>query len=135
VLENIAPDTLPRLLRRTAIWALLVGALGFLVALVIAPPLAAVGVVIGMGLAVFNIRHLDRQIAKVEIDDDQSTKSVRRRIRGGTVSRLIAISVIVIGAALISGALGIGIVSGLVLYQIVFVANVFQIAATQKGGE
>jgi predicted histidine transporter YuiF (NhaC family) len=135
VLENITPNTLPRLLRRTAISALVVGAVAFLVALLVAPPLAAVGVVVGVGLAVFNLRYLDRQIAKVEIEDDQSTKAVRRKIRGGTTSRLAVVTLIVILAVVLSGALGIGIVSGLVLYQIVFVANVFRVAATQEGVE
>jgi len=88
-----------------------------------------------VALAIANFRFLDRQIAKVEMESDQSTKIVRRRLRTGTVSRLAAVTAVVILAVLLSPSLGIGIVSGLVMYQIVFVANMFRVVATQGGVE
>ena len=42
-------------------------------------------------------------------------------------------TVVVIGAVFLSGALGIGIVSGLVLYQLVFVVNVMRVVTGQGG--
>ena len=135
MLENIAPDTLTLLLRRTAVSALIVGAVGFAVAMFVAPPLTALGVAVGVALAVLNLRYLDKQVARVAIEADQSTKTVRRHIRGGTFARLGFMTVVVLGAALLSGALGIGIVSGLVLYQIVFVINVLRVVTTQRGVE
>ncbi len=135
MLENLSPDTLPRLLRRTTVSALLVGAVGFVVALFVAPPLGAVGVALGLVLAVINLRFLDRQVAKVETSGEQSTKAVRRQLGGRTISRLALMTAIVIGAMWISSPLGIGIVAGLVLYQIVFVANVFRVVAAQGGIE
>jgi len=133
VLENLPPDTLPRLLRRTTLSAIIVGSLGFLVALFVAPPLAALGVVVGVGLAILNLRFLDRQAAQVELRGEQSTKAVRRQLGGRTTARLAVVTVLVIGCVLLDAPLGIGIVAGLVLYQIVFVMNVMRVVASQGG--
>jgi len=133
VLENLPPDTLPRLLRRTTLSAIIVGFLGFLVAIVLAPPLAALGVVVGVGLAIVNLRFLDRQAAQVELRGEQSTKAVRRQLGGRTTARLAVVTVLVLGCVLLDAPLGIGIVAGLVLYQIVFVMNVMRVVASQGG--
>jgi hypothetical protein len=133
VLENLPTNTLPRLLRRTTLSAIAVGVIGFFVALFVAPPLAAVGVVIGMGLAIFNLRFLDRQAANVELKGEQSNKAVRRQLGGKTAARLIVVTILVIGVMWLNGPLGIGIVTGLVLYQIVFVVNVLRVVGGQGG--
>ena len=133
MLENLPTDTLPRLLRRTTLSAIIVGVLGFLVAIFVAPPLAALGVVIGVGMAIVNLRFLDGQTAKVEMRGEQSTKAVRRQLGGRTTARLLAMTVVVIAAVFLNAPLGIGIVSGLVLYQLVFVANVMRVVTSQGG--
>ncbi len=133
MLENLPTDTLPRLLRRTTLSAIVVGALGFIVALVVAPPLAALGVVLGVGMAIMNLRFLDGQAAKVELRGEQSTKAVRRQLGGRTTARLALMTVVVLLAVFLNAPLGIGIVSGLVLYQLVFVVNVMR-AVTSQGG-
>jgi len=133
VLENLPTDTLPRLLRRTTLSAIIVGALGFLAALILAPPLAAVGVLIGVGMAVMNLRLLDGQAAKVQLRGEQDTKAVRRQLGGRTTARLLAMTVIVLVAVFLNAPLGIGIVSGLVLYQLVFVVNVMRVVTGQGG--
>ena len=83
MLENLPTTTLPRLLRRTILSAIIVGSVGFVVALLIAPALSALGVVLGVGLAIVNLRYLDRQAARVELKGEQSAKAVRRQL-GGT---------------------------------------------------
>jgi hypothetical protein len=133
VLENLPTDTLPRLLRRTTLSAIIVGVVGFAVAVVVAPPLAALGVVLGVGMAILNLRFLDGQTAKVEMRGEQSTKTVRRQLGGRTTVRLGLMTVVVIAAVLLNAALGIGIVSGLVLYQLVFVVNVMRLVTSQGG--
>lgn len=130
MLENLSPSTLPRLLRRTVLSALAAGAVGFVIGELI-NPLAGLGVVIGVGLAILNLRFLDQQVAKVEVRGEQSTKAVRRQLGGNTVSRLMIMTVVAIGALFLDKALGIGIVAGLVIYQIVFVINVFSVVAKQ----
>jgi hypothetical protein len=135
VLENLPTDTLPRLLRRTTLSAIIVGFLGFIVAIILAPPLAALGVVLGVGMAIMNLRFLDGQAAKVELRGEQSTKVVRRQLGSKTTIRLAIMTVIVLIVVVLNAPLGIGIVSGLVLYQIVFVANVLRIVTNQGGLE
>ena len=135
MLENLPTDTLPRLLRRTTLSAIIVGALGFLAAIMLAPPLAALGVLIGVGMAIMNLRFLDGQTAKVELRGEQSTKAVRRQLGGRTTARLAVMTVVVLAAVFLNGPLGIGIVSGLVLYQLVFVVNVMRVVTSQGGME
>jgi hypothetical protein len=135
VLENLPVNTLPRLLRRTTLSAVIAGFVGFVVALFVASALAALGVVIGVGLAILNLRFLDRQAAKVELKGEQSTKAVRRQLGGKTTGRLALMTVVILFVVWLSAPLGIGIVSGLVLYQIVFVINVMSVVAGQGGIE
>jgi hypothetical protein len=135
VLENLPPDTLPRLLRRTSWSALIVATIGFIVALVIDQPWAALGLVFGVFLAVMNLRFLDRQAAKVELKGEQSSKAIRRQLGSKTSGRLAVVTVIVVVALLITAPLGVGIVTGLVLYQVVFVMNVLRVVASQGGIE
>jgi hypothetical protein len=133
VLENLPTNTLPRLLRRTTLSAIAVGVVGFVVAIFIAPPLAALGVALGVALAIVNLRFLDRQAASVELRGEQSTKAVRRQLGGKTTGRLVLMTVVILGFVWLDAPLGIGIVSGLVLYQIVFVVNVLRVVANQGG--
>ena len=135
MLENLPTDTLPRLLRRTTLSAVIAGALGFIVAIVLAPPLAALGVVLGGVMAIMNLRFLDGQAAKVELRGEQSTKAVRRQLGGRTTVRLLLMTVVVLVAVFLNAPLGIGIVSGLVLYQLVFVVNVMRVVTSQGGVE
>ncbi len=133
MLENLPTNTLPRLLRRTTLSAIAVGVVGFVVAIFIAPPLAALGVALGVGLAIVNLRFLDRQAANVELRGEQSTKAVRRQLGGKTTGRLIVMTIVILGFVWLNAPFGIGIVSGLVLYQIVFVVNVLRVVANQGG--
>jgi hypothetical protein len=133
VLENLPTNTLPRLLRRTTLSALAVGIVGFVVAIFVAPPLAALGVALGVAGAILNLRFLDRQAAHVELRGEQSTKAVRRQLGGKTTMRLVVVTIVVLGFVWLNAPFGIGIVSGLVLYQIVFVANVLRVVANQGG--
>jgi hypothetical protein len=133
VLENLPTNTLPRLLRRTTLSAIAVGIVGFVVAIFIAPPLAALGVALGVALAIVNLRFLDRQAASVELRGEQSTKAVRRQLGGKTTGRLIVMTAVILGFVWLNAPFGIGIVSGLVLYQIVFVVNVLRVVANQGG--
>ena len=133
MLENLPTNTLPRLLRRTTLSAVAVGVVGFVVAIFIAPPLAALGVALGVALAIVNLRFLDRQAATVELRGEQSTKAVRRQLGGKTTGRLIVMTLVVLAFVWLNAPFGIGIVSGLVLYQIVFVVNVLRVVANQGG--
>ena len=133
MLENLPTDTLPRLLRRTTLSAVAVGAVGFVIAIFIAPPTAALGVAVGIALAIGNFRQLVRQTGLVEVKGEQNTKVVRRQLGGRTAARLAVLTVIVLAMLWLNAPLGIGIVSGLVIYQIVFVFSVLRVVANQGG--
>jgi hypothetical protein len=56
--------------------------------------------------------------------------------RGATPrARLAVVTVVVLALVWLNAPLGIGIVSGLVIYQIVFVINVMRVVASQGGPE
>jgi hypothetical protein len=133
VLENLPTDTLPRLLRRTTLSAIIVGVVGFVVAIFVAPPLAALGVVLGVGMAILNLRFLDNQAGKVEMRGEQNAKAIRRQLGSKTTLRLAGMTIVVLVVVFLNAPLGIGIVSGLVLYQLVFVVNVMKVVASQGG--
>ena len=133
MLENLPITTLPRLLRRTVISALIVGAAGFVVAVTLGWYVGALGEIIGVGLAIMNLRYLDRQASRVELKGEQTTKAVRRQLGGKTTGRLAVITAIVLVVVFLDAPLGIGMVAGLVLYQIVFVINVLRVVAGQGG--
>jgi hypothetical protein len=88
---------------------------------------------LGLGLAILNLRFLDHQAAQVELRGEQSAKAMRRQLGGKTTGRLLVMTVIVVAFVWLNAPLGIGIVSGLVLYQIVFVMNVLRVMANQGG--
>ncbi len=133
MLENLPTDTLPRLLRRTTLSAIAVGFVGFVIAIFIAPPTAALGVAVGIALAIGNFRQLVRQTGLVEVKGEQNTKVVRRQLGGRTAARLAVLTVIVLVMLWLNAPLGIGMVSGLVIYQIVFVFSVLRVVANQGG--
>jgi hypothetical protein len=133
VLENLPVTTLPRLLRRTVISALIVGAAGFAVAVALGWYVGSLGLIFGVGLAIVNLRYLDRQASRVELKGEQTTKAVRRQLGGKTTARLALMTAIVLVVVFLDAPLGIGMVAGLVLYQIVFVINVLRVVAGQGG--
>ena len=136
MLENLPASTLPRLLRRTALSALAVGVVAFFVAFFVASAVAALGVALGVALAVVNLRLLDRQAARVEVGGEaKSTKAVRRQLGGRTTARLALVTAVTLVLIWLHAPLGVGIVVGLVLYQIVFVVNVLRVVASQGGVE
>lgn len=123
MLANLELGALTRVLRPTMLMAIIGGAIGFGIALLLNEPLAAVGIALGVGLAILNLRILGAGVVKVEAGDISDNKVVKRILRTRSALRLVALTVIAIGAMLLSPPLGIGIVVGLVIFQIAFVVN------------
>jgi predicted histidine transporter YuiF (NhaC family) len=118
-------------LRRTIVSALVVGAATVIIAMLLSAPWFALGLVIGLGMAIVNLRFLDAGVAKVQTRGDASNKVLRRAMGTKSVTRLGIITVIAIGLLLLNGALGIGAVAGLVIFQILFVVNVGRVVMSQ----
>lgn len=132
-LSDLQGNALTKVLRRTIVSALIVGAVAVLLTAFLGSLWGALGLIIGLGLAIVNLRFLDSGIAKLKPEGEMSVsnKVLRRAMGTKSVTRLGIITVICIGLLLINGALGIGAVAGLVIFQLLFVVNVGRIVMSQ----
>ena len=88
VLGALEPDVFRSLLRRLTVSAVILGAGGFVVALLVASPLAAVGLVLGVAAGFLNVRAIDRQVSRTDLDPELSRKAMRRMLGSRTILRL-----------------------------------------------
>ena len=130
-LSSLGGDALSKVLRRTIVSALVVGAAAIVVTLLLSVPWAALGLAIGLGVAVLNLRFLDAGVAKLNTEGETSNKVLRRAIGTKSVTRLGVITIVCVGLLLLNGALGIGAVAGLVIFQLLFVVNVGRVIISQ----
>jgi ATP synthase I chain len=130
-LSDLEGTALVKVLRRTTVSALIVGGAAVIIALFVSSPLAAVGIVVGLAMAIINLRFLDAGVAKVQTKGETNKKVLRRAMGTKSVTRLGVITVIAIGLLFLNGALGIGTVIGLVIFQLLFVANVGRVLVSQ----
>jgi hypothetical protein len=130
-LSDLEGTALVKVLRRTTVSALIVGGGAVIIALFVSSPLAAVGIVVGLAMAIINLRFLDAGVAKVQTKGETNKKVLRRAMGTKSVTRLGVITVIAIGLLFLNGALGIGTVIGLVIFQLLFVANVGRVLVSQ----
>jgi hypothetical protein len=131
VLSDLEGTALAKVLRRTVVSALIAGGGAIIVTLFLSEPLAAVGILLGLGLAVLNLRFLDAGVAKVQTKGETDRKVMRRALGTKTVTRLGVITLITVGLVVLDGPLGIGSVVGLVIFQIFFVVNVGRVIVSQ----
>jgi hypothetical protein len=103
-LSDLEGTALAKVLRRTIVSSLIGGGGAIIVALLLSAPWAALGIVIGLGMAIVNLRFLDAGVAKVQTKGETSKKAVRRAM---------------------------GAVTGLVIFQLFFVLNVGRVLMSQ----
>jgi len=131
-LSDLEGTALAKVLRRTMVSSIIVGGGAVVIALVLSFPWAALGIVIGLGMAIVNLRFLDSGMAKLRTDDAETNrKALRRAVGTKSVSRLGVITVVAVGLMLLNGPLGIGAVIGLVVFQLNFVVNVGRVVMSQ----
>jgi hypothetical protein len=130
-LSGLGDQALTKVLRRTVLSALLVGGVAVVVTALLGSLWGALGLIIGLGMAIVNLRFLDAGIAKLKPEGEVSNKVLRRAMGTKSVTRLGIITVIAVGLLLLNGALGIGAVAGLVIFQLLFVLNVGRIVMSQ----
>jgi hypothetical protein len=130
-LSGLGGNALAKVLRRTIVSALIVGAGAVVIALLLSQPWAALGLAIGLAVAVLNLRFLDAGVAKLNTSGETNNKVLRRALGTKSVTRLGVITVVCIGLLLLNGALGIGAVAGLVIFQLLFVVNVGRVIISQ----
>ena len=132
-IQHLDASVLQKLLRRTVLMSLVVGGIAIIVALAVSPPLSALGILMGLGLAILNLRFLDAGVAKVESTGEGSGKVIRRMLRTKTAWRLALITLVVVGLMVLYAPLGVGMVVGLVIFQALFVANAARLIFSQGG--
>ncbi len=130
-LSDLQGNALAKVLRRTIVSAIIVGAAAIILALLFSVPWAALGLAIGLTMAVVNLRFLDAGVAKLHTEGETNNKVLRRAMGTKSVTRLGVITLICIGLMLLNGALGIGAVAGLVIFQLLFVVNVGRVVISQ----
>ena len=130
-LSDLEGTALAKVLRRTIVSSLIGGGGGIVIALLLSAPFAALGIVIGLGMAIVNLRFLDAGVAKIQTKGEVNRKVLRRAMGTKSVTRLAVITVIAIGLLFLNGALGIGTVIGLVIFQLFFVVNVGRVVVSQ----
>ena len=130
-LSDLGGNALAKVLRRTIVSAIVVGAAAIVIMLLLSVPWAALGLAIGLAMAVVNLRFLDAGVAKLNTGGETNNKVLRRAMGTKSVTRLGVITLICIGLMLLNGALGIGAVAGLVIFQLLFVVNVGRVVISQ----
>jgi hypothetical protein len=130
-LSDLGGNALAKVLRRTIVSSIVVGAAAIVIMLLLSVPWAALGVAIGLAMAVVNLRFLDSGVAKLNTGGETNNKVLRRAMGTKSVTRLGIITLICIGLMLLNGALGIGAVVGLVIFQLLFVVNVGRVVISQ----
>jgi hypothetical protein len=129
----VEPSAFRSMLIRITITAAVLGVAGVVVALCLGSPFGALGVTLGVTIGFLNVRSIDRQVSRTDVDPEASSKSLRRMVGSRTLLRLGAITAVVLAFVVIEAPLGIGIVVGLVIFQLAFVGNVIR-AITAQGG-
>jgi hypothetical protein len=133
VLGALDPNVFKSLLRRLTVSAIVLGVGGVVVALLVGPPLSAVGLALGVAIGFLNVRAIDRQVSNTNVDAEVSTKALRRMVGSRTMLRLAVITAVVLVLVVLEPPLGIGIVVGLVIFQLAFVGNVIGAMLAQGG--
>ncbi len=130
LLEQFSLPELTRVLRRTVLSSIAVGVVGFLVAAFLSAVIFAWGLVIGFCLGLMNIRLVTAQTAKVS--EKKMAKPIRA-LASLTLARLAITTVIVIGLAIASTALGLGSVAGIAVFYFMFLLNLIIGVVRQRG--
>jgi O-antigen/teichoic acid export membrane protein len=121
IFANFALPDLARVSRRTMLSALVIGVVGLVASLALNAALTGLGLCIGLGLGIFNFRLIQRSVVKVGLSENENH---RRPLATNTVIRLGIISVIALGLLFLSFDLGLGVMAGLALFQLVLLGNV-----------
>lgn len=117
-------------MRRMTVAVVALTAVALVVSFLLGKPLAALGVLVGVGLSVFNLRLLDRQVARVSLPadaDKAAKKRARNEIGRSAGIRLGLVTAAVVISFIIAVEFSLGIVTGLAYCQMVFIANTFRV--------
>lgn len=133
-LSDFGTSNLPSLLRRTMVTALVLGVVAVGVAIALNQGFAALGISVGLVAGWANHRVLDRSVARVRTTGEPaSDKTARRAIGSRTLARLGAVTAVAVVLLVFEPPMGLGVVIGLVVFQLSFVANAARAILTHGG--
>ena len=118
--EYFSPKDLLRVSRHTMVAAMVVGLVGFVGAVLLNAPWVGLGIAIGVAIGVGNFRLIVKSVAKVGAREGINH---RRPLAANTLTRLGAITVVALGLCFIKLPLGMGVLAGLGIFQVVLLAN------------
>jgi hypothetical protein len=107
--------------RRTISAALVVGVAILVGCVSFGVPLVGVGACIGVALGAFNFRMTGNSVAKAS---ESQVANKKRPLALNTLGRLGIITVVTLGLLLVSHTLGLGILVGLAVFQVLLLVNV-----------
>lgn len=118
--EQFSIPEIARLMRRAAFGAIAIGVVALIVGGVTSHPIVGLGVCVGLGIGLVNIRMVTRSVSRIAASDVEKPK---RMIATRAVYRLLGTTVVVIALVVISTSLGIAAAGGIALFYLVLVAN------------
>jgi len=118
--EQLSLPEIERLLRRTVFSGIGVGVVALGISALVSHPLVGLGVCLGLGLGLVNIRLITRSVARVNAS--QPAKPVRV-LASRTLSRLTMTTLVVLGLMFASVQLGLGTAGGIALFYFVLLLN------------
>ncbi len=133
--EYFSPRDLVRVSRHTMVSALIVGIVGLVGAIALGAPWVGLGIALGVGIGIGNFRLIVKSVVKVGA---QEGTNHRRPLAANTLTRLGAITVIALGLCFLEMPLGLGVLAGLGIFQVVLLANMarsmFKLGSGGVGG-
>lgn len=129
--EYFSPADLLRVSRHTVVSALAVGGVGLVAAMLLDAPWVGLGIVIGVAIGIGNFRLIVKSVAKVGAREGVNH---RRPLAANTLTRLGAITVVALGLCFIKLPLGMGVLAGLGIFQVVLLANMARSMFKMGGG-
>ena len=118
--EQLSLPEIERLLHRTVFSAIGVGVVGLGVTALLSHVLVGLGLCIGLGVGLINIRLVTRSVARVNAQQvDKPTRVLATR----TLTRLGITTVVVLALMFASVSVGLGTAGGVALFYFVLLAN------------
>ncbi|MGO9197317.1 MAG: hypothetical protein ACLQK4_09335 [Acidimicrobiales bacterium] len=129
LLEQFSLPEISSVLKRTVFAALGIGVVAVVATLFVSQPLFGLGVCIGLGLGLMNIRMITNQTARVT---QLQPSSPVRMLATMTLARLGITTIAVILLFIASRWLGFGTAAGLCLFYLLFVGNIIGMMVRHK---
>jgi hypothetical protein len=121
--EQLSLPEVARILRRTALCALVLGIVAFAVSVPLSQVYVGLGICIGLAGGLLNVRLITRGVAKV---NEAAPERPRRVLASQTLLRLGGTTAAIVALMIASVPLGLATAAGVALYYFVLIANVLR---------